>query len=73
MAAIKFLKGKPIRPVLDRHREIFAVDSEVNSRITYVERDGDFAICYGGQTLLMRESVWKELRDILNDISGVRK
>lgn len=60
--------GKNIRDKLNRtDREIYAVESEVSDKLTYIERDGEFAICYGRITVMMSKDVWQELAEILNE------
>ena len=47
--------------------DFYAVDSEVNQWITYLERDGEIAICYGKTAIRMKKAVWQELAQILNE------
>ena len=72
-AAVKMLAGgdrNGVRHKLNAHPSIYAVESEASKRITYVYRDGEFALCYGQQTVMLRNDVVKELRDVLVDILG---
>lgn len=68
-AAIKItIGGKDIRQKLgSMPTDIYAVDSEVNRRITYIEKDGEFAVCYGRQTMRFCKDVWQELVQVLNE------
>lgn len=75
-AAVKMLCGgdrNGVRHKLNANPHIYAVESEANNRITYVYRDGEFALCYGVYTVILRNDVVKELRDVLVDILGDAK
>ena len=70
-AAVKVLIGKGkqgIRHKQNAYPEYYGIESEVSKRITYVYKDGEFALCYGMTTILLRSDVARELRDVLEDV-----
>lgn len=72
-AAVKVLVGgdrNGVRHKLNARPEYYGIESEVSNRITYVCKDGDFALCYGLTTVILRDDVAEELRDVLNDVVG---
>ena len=58
-----------VRRLIDGQTDLNAIDSEVNNAITYVERDGEFALCYGKMVVQMRKDVCQELAEVLNHIN----
>lgn len=57
-----------LRPKLDVSRGYYAVESEKSGKTTYVERDGEFAIVCGRTAVVLKEEMWEELCDVLNDL-----
>ena len=45
----------------------FAVESELSRNLTYVERDGEFAVCYGSKAVVFDMRAWQEMVEILNE------
>jgi len=65
-------KKHGVKFLFDRHYDLYAIDSEVNNALTYVERDGEFALCYGTMVVQMRKDVWQELAEVLNHINWTK-
>lgn len=45
----------------------FAVESELSKNLTYIERDGEFAVCYGSKAVVFDMKAWQEMVEILNE------
>ena len=45
----------------------FAVESELSKNLTYIERDGEFAVCYGSKAVVFEMKAWQEMVEILNE------
>ena len=45
----------------------FAVESELSKNLTYIERDGEFAVCYGSNAVVFDTRAWQEMVEILNE------
>jgi hypothetical protein len=45
----------------------FAVESELSKNLTYIERDGEFAVCYGSNAVVFDMKAWQEMVEILNE------
>lgn len=56
------------RAMLSGKKEYYAVESEHSGKTTYVERDGEFAIVCGRTAVVLKEEMWEELCDVLNDL-----
>lgn len=72
-SAVKMLRGGDrcgVRHKLNARPYYYAIESEASDRVTYVYYKGEFALCYGRLTMMLREDITMELRDVLNDILG---
>ena len=70
MGLMKFYTGRrDVRSRLDGFEpdEFFAVESELSRNLTYVERDGEFAVCYGSNAVVFDMKAWQEMVEILNE------
>lgn len=70
MGLMRFYTGRRnIRSRLDGFEPdaYFAVESELSRNLTYVEREGVLAVCYGGNAVVFEEKAWQELVEILNE------
>ena len=62
MGLMKFYTGRrDVRSRLDG----FEPDEFFN--LTYVERDGEFAVCYGSKAVVFDMKAWQEMVEILNE------
>lgn len=66
--------GNTMRSKLDSlGGEYYAVESELSKKTTYIERDGEFALVFGKQAIVLREDMWEELCDVLLDLRDRKK
>ena len=70
MGLLKIYQGKrDVRSRLNGFEPdaFFAVESELSKNLTYIERDGEFAVCYGSKAVVFDMKAWQEMVEILNE------
>ena len=70
MGLMKFYQGRrDVRSRLNGFEPdaFFAVESELSKNLTYIERDGEFAVCYGSKAVVFDMKAWQEMVEILNE------